>query len=151
LNFGTPGATTGVRAVSAGTSSVTLGSQDGLAVGSLTSTTFDANGALTTVYSNGQTVTHQQLALAGFSDLQRLTPLAGNLFGAPSDAVPTLGVANTKGLGAIATQQIEIANVDLAQEFGALIISQRGYQASSQVISTANDMIQQLFDAKGRR
>ena len=44
-----------------------------------------------------------------------------------------------------------LANVELSQEFGNLIISQRGYQASSQVISTANEMVQQLLDIKARR
>ena len=46
---------------------------------------------------------------------------------------------------------IESANVDLAEEFSNLIVMQRGYQASSHVISTANDMIQELFDMKGHR
>ena len=46
---------------------------------------------------------------------------------------------------------IEGSNVDMAKEFSNLIVVQRGYQASSHVISTANDMIQELFDMKGHR
>jgi flagellar hook protein FlgE len=45
---------------------------------------------------------------------------------------------------------VEISNVDLSQEFSDLVVMQRGYQASSQVISTANDMLQQLFSMKSR-
>jgi flagellar hook protein FlgE len=46
---------------------------------------------------------------------------------------------------------VELSNVDLSREFGDLIVTQRGYQASSQIVSTANDMIQQLLDMKSRR
>jgi len=45
---------------------------------------------------------------------------------------------------------VEISNVDLSQEFSDLVIMQRGYQASSQVISTANEMLQELFRMTGR-
>ena len=45
---------------------------------------------------------------------------------------------------------IELSNVDLSREFSDLVIMQRGYQASSQVISTANDMLQELFQMKGK-
>jgi flagellar hook protein FlgE len=54
------------------------------------------------------------------------------------------------GMGTIKSQSVEASNVDLSQEFGQLILYQRGYQASSQVISVANEMIQQLFELRGR-
>jgi flagellar hook protein FlgE len=53
-------------------------------------------------------------------------------------------------MGTIKSQSVEASNVDLSQEFGQLILYQRGYQASSQVISVANEMIQQLFELRGR-
>jgi len=53
-------------------------------------------------------------------------------------------------MGTIVSKQIEGSNVDLAQEFGELILIQRGFQASSQVVSAANDMIQQLFGIRAQ-
>ena len=54
-------------------------------------------------------------------------------------------------MGNLKTGGVELSNVDLAQEFSVLIIVQRGYQASSQVITAANEMIQQLGEIRGRR
>ena len=54
------------------------------------------------------------------------------------------------GVGRLATRRIEASNVDLSQQFGDLILVQRGFQASSQVISISNDMIQQLFGIRGQ-
>ena len=90
-------------------------------------------------------------SLASFNDLQALSPIEGNLFRAGLDEAPALGTARDGPFGTIAVSQVELGNVDLAQEFSDLIVTQRGYQASSQVISTANELIQQLFDIKARR
>ncbi|MNL73307.1 Flagellar hook protein FlgE [compost metagenome] len=61
-----------------------------------------------------------------------------------------VGVAGQGAFGSLASGKIEISNVDLSQEFSDLVIMQRGYQASSQVISTANEMLQQLFSMKSK-
>jgi flagellar hook protein FlgE len=53
--------------------------------------------------------------------------------------------------GSLRAGSVELSNVDLAREFSELIVVQRGYQASSQVISAANEMIQQLGEIRGRR
>ncbi len=151
LNFGDPGSSAGVRSIAATGSDVRLDTQDGFAVGSLTKTTFDDRGFLTLSYSNGQTAKGERLALAAFTYLQGLRPLEGNLFEPSPDQERSLGSPGEGPYGKIAPGQIELSNVELSQEFGNLIISQRGYQASSQVISTANEMIQQLFDIKARR
>jgi len=151
LDFGDPGSSTGVRAIAAPASDVRLDRQDGFAVGSLTSSTFDENGFLSLAYSNGQTVTGERLALASFTDLQALRPLEGNLFELGPEQHVILGHPGEQQFGRIAAGRVELSNVELSQEFGNLIISQRGYQASSQVISTANEMVQQLLDIKARR
>jgi flagellar hook protein FlgE len=75
----------------------------------------------------------------------------GNLFRNDTGQEPTIGAALDAGFGRIVGGSIENSNVDLTQQFSELIVTQRGYQASSQVISTANEMIQQLLDMKGRR
>ena len=102
-------------------------------------------------YSNGQTVKGDRLALAAGPYLQGLQPLEGNLFQPRIDQTRVLGQAGEGVFGKVAPGRVELSNVELSQEFGNLIISQRGYQASSQVISTANEMVQQLFDIKARR
>ena len=133
LNFGDPGSTAGVRSIAAAASTVQLASQDGFAVGSLTRATFDDQGFLSLSYSNGQTLKGERLALASFTSLQDLQPVEGNLFEPRDDQAPALGVAGESMFGAVAPGRVELSNVELSQEFGNLIISQRGYQASSQV------------------
>ena len=61
-----------------------------------------------------------------------------------------LGTAQTSLFGSITAGSIEGANVDLGQEFTDLVVIQRGFQASSQVITVANEMIQTLLDIKGK-
>ena len=60
------------------------------------------------------------------------------------------GISGNGGFGAVKSGVIEISNVDLSQEFSDLVVMQRGYQASSQIISTANEMLQELFAMRGK-
>jgi flagellar hook protein FlgE len=150
LFFGDPGSTTGARSLSAGASDLQFTQQDGLALGSLTKATFDIDGTLALTYSNGKSAKGDRLALAIVDGEQSLEPREGNLFVAPDGDAITLGQPNAGAFGKTQAGRVEISNVDLAQEFSELIISQRGYQASSQVISAANEMIQQLFEMKQR-
>jgi len=151
FDFGTPGTTTGATGFSTADSSLRVASQDGVSPGVLTKVTFDASGTLVASYSNSKTARGQQLALAFFASPQELTLAGGSAFQNFSGQKVTLGNAGDGLFGRIAAQSLEAANVDLAAEFSDLIITQRGYQASSQVINTANDMIQQLFDMKTKR
>jgi flagellar hook protein FlgE len=152
LFFGDPGSVSGARSLSASSSSLAVSQQDGFGAGSLTRASFDSNGTLVLLYSNGQTINGDTLALASFSFLQGLREIEGNLFvPGQGQEKPVLGLAGKDTFGSVTGGSIELANVDLAQQFSDLIISQRGYQASSQVISTANDMIQQLYDMKSKR
>ena len=152
LDFGTPGGFSGATNFSAGaTSTLKLGSQDGFGPGALTSTSFGADGVLTVNYSNGKTASGPRLALAAFVSPQDLAPAGGSAFENRSGQAVTLGGAGEGVFGRLAGQTLEAANVDLGSEFGDLIITQRGYQASSQVITTTNDMIQQLFDIAAKR
>jgi len=151
LDFGPAGGFSGATNFSAGTTStLKLGSQDGFGPGALTSTSFDRDGVLQASYSNGQSAQGPRLALAFFGSPQELTPAGGSAFENASGQAVVLGGARVGVFGAIAGQTLEAANVDLGTEFGDLIITQRGYQASSQVITTANDMIQQLFDIRSK-
>ena len=136
---------------SAGATTVAVDEQDGFITGALTKVTFDEEGRMIANYSNGETVEGIHLALARFNSNQDIVPLGGSEFGSASMNAMHIGRAKTQSFGTLASGVIEGANVDLAEEFSNLIVMQRGYQASSHVISTANDMIQELFDMKGRR
>lgn len=136
------------QSLSTSQSTVRVSGHDGYAAGSLIESTFDDSGRLTLKYSNAQTVTHSQLAIASFSDLQTLTAVGGNLFIAAPGQTRTLGTANSEGLGKISAKHIELSNVELTEQFTDIVIVQRGYQASSQVISVANEMAQQLMDLR---
>ena len=114
-------------------------------------TSFDETGKLTLSYSNGQKATGTQLALANFNNLQDLTLKGDNLFVAKEGQLPTLGAPAEKGLGKIASNKIELSNVQLTEQFTDIVVLQRGFQASSQVISVTNEMLQTLLDLRARR
>jgi flagellar hook protein FlgE len=129
-------------------STLAMSSQDGYAPGSLSKVTFDAAGTLVASYSNGQTVKGLRLALARFESLDAVEALGGGEFREASGIAWSLGSAGEGGFGPMRAGMLEISNVDLSREFSSLVVMQRGYQASSQVISTANDMLQELFGMK---
>lgn len=132
-------------------STLAVGSRDGFTSGSLIESSFDENGALTLKYSNSQTRTREQLALAWFQDLQGLTLVGGNLFTSRNNERPIIATAKSQGMGAISPKHVELSNVELTEQFTDMVVIQRGYQASSQIISVANEMAQQLMDLRGRR
>ena len=141
----------GVTGFSSGTSSsLRVQSKDGYGLGQLSRISIDEEGRIKLEYSNGQSEASDYIALVDFEDLQALRQRGDGLFEDTSFREPRIARQGEFGLGTVLGQSIEASNVDLSQEFGQLILYQRGYQASSQVISVANEMIQQLFDLRGR-
>lgn len=132
------------------TSTLALVKQDGYAAGSLTNVSFSEGGVLTLAYSNGQTDKGHTLALARFTSTDSVASAGDNTFEATDLQSWESGVAKRGAFGAVQSGVVEISNVDLSAEFSDLVIMQRGYQACSQVVSTANDMLQELFSLKGR-
>jgi len=151
INMGEPNSVTASSSSSFGTTS-TLGVNevDGFSAGSLVSTTINEEGVLISQYSNGESNEHAQLAIATFLQLQDLEQNSGSVFVANDDLQPTIGVANEQGVGTIRGGTVELSNVELTQQFGDLIIVQRGYQASSQILTVSNEMLQQLLEMRGR-
>ncbi|OLL30872.1 hypothetical protein BTH42_14960 [Burkholderia sp. SRS-W-2-2016] len=142
---------TGVTNFSAGSvSSLRVSSADGYATGTLSSMNIDVDGQLVLQYSNGQTDTLGAIALASFSNPQQLVQQGNGLFDASHAMPPQYRASNGAGVGTLLAGATEASNVDLSTEFGQLILVQRGFQASSQVISTANEMIMQLFQMRGQ-
>jgi len=131
-------------------STLAMSAQDGTAPGQLTKVTFDGTGTLVATYSNGKTAKGAQLALARFTTPDAVQDLGHNLFAEANGIAWERGVAGSGAFGAVKAGQLENSNVDLSREFSELVVMQRGYQASSQVISTANDMLQELFQMKGK-
>lgn len=131
-------------------SSLAFSTQDGYAPGSLTGVSFDAMGAMVLSYSNGQTIKGSRLALGRFDSLDAVDAAGNNQFDATNALAWHMGAPGEGSFGSVRSGMVELSNVDLSREFGDLVIMQRGYQASSQVISTANDMLQELFQMKGQ-
>lgn len=131
---------------SGSTSSLAITKQDGYGVGTLTQASFDATGTLVLTYSNGQTVKNKQLALSQFRSEDDAESIGNNEFASKGSGLWQVGVAGKGIFGSVRSGQLEMSNVDLSQEFSNLVIMQRGYQACSQVVSTANDMLSTLFN-----
>jgi flagellar hook protein FlgE len=134
---------------SGATSTLAVEGQDGHGPGAISGLSFDTSGRLEVAYSNGQSAQGARLALAQLRDAAALRPVGDGLFAYEAGEPVTLRTGGEDLR--IAGQSLELSNVDLTREFGALILMQRGYQASSQVIGTANEMLQQLFDLGSRR
>jgi flagellar hook protein FlgE len=131
-------------------STLAMSRQDGVQPGNLVSTTTDTNGAMLLSYSNGQTTTATRLAIARFDTIDSLEAQGNNQFTTVDGRLLTLGNAGEQGFARVQARSIEGSNVDLSQEFSDLVVMQRGYQASSQVVTTANEMLQELFSLKRR-
>jgi len=141
----------GVTSFSSGTSSSLRASDvDGNAVGALTTVTVDEDGKIKLAYSNSESELLGSVALADFRDPQQLDRVGNGLFENKSGTQMRLLASEQDGVGKLLAKQFEASNVDLSQEFGDLILIQRGFQASSQVVSVSNDMIQQLFGIRGQ-
>jgi len=147
FDFGQPGSFAAATSFSSGSiSSLAVSSQNGAGLGSLLNLSFDRSGMLNLEYSNGEIFALGQLGLAWFDALQSLQQIGNGLFLVGGDQKPQISAAASGVMGDIVGNSIEISNVELSQEFTDLIIVQRGFQASSQVVSVSNEMIQQLLD-----
>jgi flagellar hook protein FlgE len=122
---------------------------DGASAGTLTSFTVGQGGDITGVYSNGYKQPLGQMALAAFSNPSGLMKAGGNLFQtSPNSGAAQIGTPNTGGRGTIATGFLEGSNVDLAQQFTNMIMAERGFQANSKVITTSDEILQDLVNLK---
>ncbi|MEB2344394.1 MAG: flagellar hook protein FlgE [Deltaproteobacteria bacterium] len=119
--------------------------QDGFGPGSLQGLLIDSVGYLSGVFSNGETTSLAQLALADFPNLEGLQRVGNNnLVETRTSGQPLIGEPRTGGFGAVRSSSLEQSNVDLATEFVRLIINQRAFQANTRTISTTNDLLGDL-------
>jgi flagellar hook protein FlgE len=101
------------------------------------------------VYSNGQTQVLGQIALASFLNSAGLLRAGQNNFSATSaSGAANIGTPGTGGRGSVTTGALEMSNVDLATQFTGMITAERGFQANSRVITTSDEMLQELVNLK---
>ncbi|MGC9669202.1 flagellar hook protein FlgE [Planosporangium sp. 12N6] len=133
----------------AGRSTVSSRSLDGSAMGSLQSFTISPDGTLVGVFSNGLKQPLAQIAMATFNNPNGLEKAGGSMYRTTvNSGVAQLGTAGSGGRGDLQNNSLEMSNVDLAQEFTNLIIAQRGFQANSKVISTSDELLNDLVNLK---
>lgn len=124
-------------------------SQNGYAAGTLEEIRFDSAGVITGVFSNGLTRALAQLAVATFSNNGGLVRAGDTAFEASRNSgLPQIGAAGTGDRGTVTPGALEMSNVDLSEEFTSMIITQRGFQANSRIITTSDEMLQELVNMK---
>lgn len=123
--------------------------QNGSAAGMIDNISIKGDGAIIATFGAGQTVTVGQLALASFNNPKGLVKLGSNRYGESQAAgIANIGVAGTGGRGTLIGSALEQSNVDIAQEFTRMILAQRGYQANSKTITTADEMLLDTLQLK---
>jgi flagellar hook protein FlgE len=132
-----------------GKTSLTPEDVDGNAMGSLQSIALSSDGTVMGVYSNNLREPIGKLAMASFANPSGLAK-AGNTSYRVGDnsGQPAIGEANAGGRGTMVSGALEMSNVDLAEEFTGLIVAQRGFQANSRVITSSDEVLQDLVNLK---
>jgi flagellar hook protein FlgE len=124
---------------------------DGQAAGALTSLSYSVSdtGQIIGVYSNGRKEVLGQVAMATFKNVSGLEKVGDSSFRATvNSGYAQVGVPGSAGMGSVISGALEMSNVDLAQEFTNLVIAQRGFQANSRIITTSDELLQELVSMK---
>lgn len=131
-------------------SSVTAQNKDGNPPGTLKGVSIDQDGIVRATYTNGAMKTLAQIAVADFENPAGLESIGGSLFVATANSgeFDGMGLEVGSGGGRIVSGTLEMSNVDLSLEFTEMITTQRGFQANSRVITTSDDMLQELVNLK---
>jgi flagellar hook protein FlgE len=144
VNLGAVGGTSGLTQFD--TASTLNGtSPDGSSFGNVTGVTVAKDGTVTAQFSNGLSQDVYKIPIATFTNPDGLGQVNGNAYVATkSSGAASVNLANTGSAGGIASNSLEASTVDLATEFTNLITTQRAYSASARIITTADQMLQQL-------
>ena len=147
FDFGTPGAFNGMTSQSGTPSGLSAKVDDGHGVLPITSMKFDDKGVLQLTYSTTEKRSGGQVALALFANESALKLSGGRVVSGVDPSQRDLGAPGAGRYGKIAGSSLEMSNIDLTREFADMIIIQRGYQASSRVMTVSNEMIEQLYNS----
>ncbi|MEY4231540.1 MAG: flagellar basal-body rod protein FlgF [Actinomycetota bacterium] len=132
----------------AGATTAGIKNQDGGSAGTLQAFTINQQGVITGNYSNGRSRTIGQLAIAVFVNPVGLERVGGAWMKSPNSGEPEIGTPGSGGRGLLAWGTLEGSNVDLAEEFTRLIVAQRGFQGNARVITTADEVLQEVVNLK---
>lgn len=147
-DFGSPGTTSGITQF-ASPSTVAAVYQDGYATGSLQSISISDNGVLAGFFSNGLNRKLAQIAVCVFNNPEGLVKVGDSMYRVSNNSgEPLVGTSGSGNRGVITAGTLEMSNVDLAQEFTNMIIAERGFQANSRIITSADQMLQDLVNIK---
>lgn len=123
--------------------------QNGYPAGTLVEVTTDTTGTITGIFDNGHSWQLAQIALANFNNPAGLIKAGQNLYRSSNNSgEPQIGQSGTGGRGTIAPGYLEMSNVDLSEEFTQMIVTQRGFQANSRIITASDEMLQELINIK---
>lgn len=132
-----------------GSTTAVMRDQDGYTSGTLQSFSIDASGTIVGGFTNGITQIIGQIQLADFNNPEGLVRVGDNAYTVTANSgSAVLGYAGEGSVSSIASGALEMSNVDLAQEFTNMIIAQRGFQANGRVISTTDQLMQELVELK---
>jgi flagellar hook protein FlgE len=133
----------------ADSSTIAFSGQDGSAAGTLESFTLSKDGTLIGLFSNGSKQTIARIALATFVNPGGLEKAGGSSYRQTVNSGDAqVGGPGDGGLGTVAGGMLEMSNVDLSQEFTNLIVAQRGFQANARIITTSDEVLQELTNLK---
>jgi flagellar hook protein FlgE len=132
-----------------GENTLTVDSQDGHAMGTLQAFSISSDGTLLGSFSNGVKEPLARIAIANFNNPGGLEKAGGTAFRASvNSGNPDVGGPGSAGRGVLVNNALEMSNVDLANEFTGLIVAQRGFQANTKVITTSDEILDQLVNLK---
>ena len=122
---------------------------EGNSAGTISSFNVSSKGEVIGIYTNGEQEILQTIGLASFDNPSGLLKLGANLFQeTPNSGTAKYGTAATGSFGKITPGALEMSNVDLSEQFTSMITTQRGFQANSRVITTSDEILQELVNLK---
>jgi flagellar hook protein FlgE len=128
---------------------VQASSQNGFPPGSLQGFSVGTDGVITGLFTNGLTRPLGQVAMSIFPNANGLERMGNNLWrNTDNSGVPVIGTPRTGGRGSVNSGFLEQSNVDIGSEFTDLIVTQRGFQANTRVVTTVDEMLQDLINMK---
>ncbi|MEL5990607.1 flagellar hook protein FlgE [Microbacterium phosphatis] len=130
-------------------STVTVSGQNGRQAGTLQSYALSEDGSLIGTFSNGTTDVLARVSLATFVNPSGLEKTGSSQYRPTvNSGQPAVGQAGVDGMGSLISGALEMSNVDLSQEFTNLIVAQRGFQANARIITTSDEVLQELTNLK---
>ncbi|MEE1213316.1 MAG: flagellar hook protein FlgE [Treponema sp.] len=149
INLGTIGSMKNTVTQSASRSTTKAYSQDGYTLGYLDNFKIDSSGTITGVYSNGTNRVIGQLALATFANDRGLEKAGDNTYVETNNSgQANIGESGVAGKGRLLAGALEMSNVDLSEQMTDMIVTQRGFQANSKTIQTADTLLETVLSLK---